>query len=61
MPVTPIIPEGLEPIALHQIPSGIAYRGKLNIIGNGAYLDPVRLVNELDEIKTAGLAVSPKM
>lgn len=55
-----IIPEGLEPIALHQIPSGIAYRGKLNIIGNGAYLDPVRLVNELDEIKTAGLAVSPK-
>jgi len=56
-----VIPkEGREPLALHQIPSGVAYPDKLNIIGNGVYLDPSRLIKEISEIRAAGLAISPK-
>ncbi|HSW85025.1 MAG TPA: adenylosuccinate synthetase [Candidatus Saccharimonadales bacterium] len=49
-----------EPLALHQVPSGIAYPGKLNIIGNGLYLDPVRLLDEFRAINQAGLKLSPE-
>jgi adenylosuccinate synthase len=56
-----VIPKkGLEPLALHQIPSGVAYPDKLNIIGNGVYLDPSRLISEILVIRAAGMAVSPK-
>lgn len=51
---------GQEPLALHQVPAGIAYPDKLNIIGNGVYLDPPRLVREIETIRSGGLAVSPK-
>jgi adenylosuccinate synthase len=55
-----VIPEeGSEPLALHQIPSGVAYPGKLNIIGNGLYLDPIRLLAEIETIRSNGLPVSP--
>lgn len=54
-----VVPDGLEPMALHQIPSGIAYNGKLNIIGNGVYLDPVKLQCEIKEARRAGLEVTP--
>ncbi len=55
-----VVPEGYEPIALHQVPSGIAYPGKLNIIGNGVYLDPRRLVAEIREVERAGIKVNQK-
>ena len=56
-----IIPQaGSEHLALHQIPSGVAYPGKLNIIGTGVYLDPVRLAAEMEAVRSAGLEVSPK-
>jgi adenylosuccinate synthase len=56
-----VIPKaGREPLALHQIPSGVAYPDKLNIIGNGVYLDPIRLIKEIETINGAGLEVSPK-
>lgn len=55
-----IVPEGLQPIALHQLPSGVAYPNKLNIIGNGVYLDPIRLLEEMDEAKSKGLTISQK-
>jgi adenylosuccinate synthase len=57
---TVITEEGSEPLALHQIPSGVAYPGKLNIIGNGLYLDPIRLIAEIESIRSKGLDVSPK-
>jgi adenylosuccinate synthase len=46
-------------LALHQVPSGVAYPGKLNIVGNGVYLDPPRLLAEIETIRAAGLEVSP--
>lgn len=54
-----IQPDGLEPFALHQIPSGIAYSDKINIIGNGVYVDPRRLLAEIEEAKQAGLKAGP--
>jgi adenylosuccinate synthase len=53
-----VIPEGREPLALHQVPSGIAYPDKLNIIGGGVYLDPRKLVDEIESIRKTGLDVS---
>jgi adenylosuccinate synthase len=57
---TVIVKEGSEPLALHQIPSGVAYPGKLNVIGDGLYLDPIRLLAEIESIKSSGLGVSPE-
>src|SRR5438309_2313760 len=53
-----IKPEGLEMLATHQIPSGIAYNGKMNVIGNGMYVDPVRLMTELDEARSKNYSIS---
>ncbi len=53
-----VVPEGIEPIALHQVPSGIAYSDKLNIIGNGMYVDPIKLRAEIQDVKDHGLTVS---
>ena len=50
---------GQEPLALHQVPSGVAYPDKLNVIGNGVYLDPPRLVHEMETIRRGGMVVSP--
>jgi adenylosuccinate synthase len=55
-----VVPEGMEPLALHQIPSGIAYPDKLNIIGGGVYLDPRLLTSEIETIRKTGIAVSAK-
>ena len=48
-----------EHLALHQVPSGVAYPGKLNIIGSGVYLDPERLAQEIADIQSSGLTISP--
>jgi adenylosuccinate synthase len=55
-----LMPDTLEPLALHQVPSGISRPGKMNIIGNGVYVDPRRLVAELVDVRAAGFEVSPK-
>jgi len=55
-----VMPDTLEPLALHQVPSGISRPGKLNVIGNGVYVDPQRLVNEIADVRTAGFSVLPK-
>ncbi|HEX4775104.1 MAG TPA: adenylosuccinate synthetase [Candidatus Saccharimonadales bacterium] len=55
-----VVPESMQPIALHQIPSGIAYPDKLNIIGNGVYVDPRRLANEIEALRQVGMKVTAK-
>jgi len=55
-----VVPKAGSKLALHQVPSGVAYPGKLNIISNGIYLDPVRLLAEMATIREAGLDVSPQ-
>ena len=48
-----------QTLALHQIPSGIAYPDKLNIIGNGCFFDPVKLADEIKDASSKGAEVSP--
>lgn len=45
---------------LHHIPSGILQKNKLNMIGNGAVIDPKVLLGEIDALKKSGVDVSPK-
>lgn len=44
-----------EKYVFHIIPSGVLYKGKLNIIANGVVLDPRQLVKEIQELKERGI------
>ena len=48
-----------ERFALHLIPSGILYPGKLCLMGSGMVVNPTRLVAELDGLAVRGVDVSP--
>jgi len=47
-------------LKLHQVPSGIKYDHIENVIGRGTYVDPVRLVAEIDDIQDKDIEVSRK-
>lgn len=46
-----------ETYKLHLIPSGIFYKDKLSVIGNGVVLDPLSLIKELDGLIARGIPV----
>ncbi len=56
---TVVLPDGRD-LALHLVPSGVAYPHAINIIGNGTLVNPVKLVEEIADIESKGLKVSPK-
>ena len=41
----------------HLIPSGILYRGKLCVIGNGVVVDPAGLIEEMDRLQAKGVKI----
>lgn len=43
---------------LHLIPSGILYKEKLNIIGNGVVIDPESLIQEIENLEREGISTS---
>lgn len=45
---------------LRLLPSGIVREGKLSVIGNGVVVDPWALFDEIDEIRTKGVKVTPE-
>jgi adenylosuccinate synthase len=45
---------------LHLVPSGILYKDKLNVIGNGVVLDPKALFEEINYLKSVGVDVTPE-
>jgi adenylosuccinate synthase len=51
---------GDQTYVLRLIPSGILNRGTINVIGNGVALDPLRLFEEIDELRSRGVAVGPE-
>ena len=56
---------GGERYALHLIPSGILYKGKAAVIGNGVVVDPQKMIEEVDGLSkrgvdTSGLLVSSR-
>jgi len=48
---------GKKKYVLHLIPSGILRPGKICVIGNGVVVDPVSLVEEIDELQRLGVRV----
>lgn len=49
---------GGETYKLHLVPSGIFYKDKLAVIGNGVVVDPVALLKELDGLNERGVSTS---
>ena len=45
---------------LRLLPSGIVRKGKISIIGNGVVIDPWALLDEIHEIRSKGVQVSPE-
>ena len=56
---TVLTDDGRE-LALHSVPSGIAYEHTMNIIGRGCLIDAVKLDREIDDIQAKGFEVSPQ-
>src|SRR5664279_3452287 len=54
---TVVLPDGRD-LALHLVPSGIAHPGTMNVIGNGTLVNPVKLVEEIENIQSKGIEVS---
>lgn len=46
---------------LHLIPSGIFHRHVRCVIGNGVVLDPVALMNEIDQLTKAGIRIRSRL
>ena len=45
--------------ALHLLPSGIFHKGVINILGNGVALDPENLWNEIEDVRSKGVSITP--
>ncbi len=45
---------------LHLLPSGIVRKDKISIIGNGVVVDPWALLEEIAEVRSQGVEISPK-
>ncbi len=46
-------------IVVHLIPSGVMYKSKLKVIGNGLVIDPKILVGEIKNLERNGIKISP--
>ncbi len=49
-----------EKFILHVIPSGILYKGKKCLIGNGVVVDPASLIGEINGLKKRGVEINSK-
>ena len=46
---------------LHLIPSGILRRGKVCVIGNGVVVDPIALVDEIEQLRGLGVRIGKNL
>ena len=46
-----------DTFVFHLIPSGVLYRGKLCVIGNGVVVDPEALIDEMDRLQAKGVKI----
>lgn len=51
---------GGQKFVLHLIPSGILHEEKVCVIGNGVVVDPVALVEEMDNLSQRGIRITPE-
>jgi adenylosuccinate synthase len=45
----------------HLVPSGILYRGKTCVIGNGVVVDPGALIEEMDQLRARGIVLGKNL
>ncbi|MBW2976191.1 adenylosuccinate synthetase [Candidatus Woesearchaeota archaeon] len=50
---------GKKEVILHLIPSGILHKGTINMIGNGLVVDPKVLMQEIEDLRSKGVKVTP--
>jgi len=50
-----------EKFILHLIPSGILYKGKICLIGNGVVVDPAALIEEINGLRKRGVEVGKNL
>jgi adenylosuccinate synthase len=50
---------GEETFALHLIPSGILNQNCLSIVGAGVVIDPKKIIEEIDDLESRGVSLSP--
>lgn len=55
---TVVLPDG-RVLKLHGVPSGIAHPNTMNVIGNGCLVNPVKLIEEIVDIRAQNISVSP--
>ena len=55
-----VIVEG-EKFVFHLLPSGVLHKGKLNVIANGVVIDPIVLLEEIDQFDGRGLDMSSRL
>ncbi len=53
-----VINDGIKYI-LHLIPSGILWKDKICVIGNGVVIDPVGLLKEMNKLRDQGVEITP--
>ena len=46
--------------ALHLLPSGIFRKGVVNVLGNGAVIDPEKLLEEMDDLRSKSISITPE-
>lgn len=49
-----------QAIAFHQVPAGALYKNVVNVIGNGMYVDPIKLLAEMKQLQKQGVKISPR-
>ncbi|MDP9290901.1 MAG: adenylosuccinate synthase [Verrucomicrobiota bacterium] len=53
--------DGAEKYVLHLIPSGILRSSKICVIGNGVVIDPIALVDEIEELRARKIKVGKNL
>lgn len=52
-----VVVNARDTFVFHLVPSGILYRGKLCVIGNGVVVDPGALIEEMDRLQAKGVKI----
>ena len=50
---------GQETFKLHLLPSGIVHPHSIGLLGNGMVINPATLLNEMEQVRRAGILVNP--
>jgi len=54
-----VINDGIKYI-LHLIPSGVLWKDKTCVIGNGVVIDPLGLLEEMEKLRSQGVTITPE-